>query len=261
MVTLLTFTYGEKSINLNIDNNFNIKGGPMNKKERIEITHNTTKVKSLLFLQMVKKVDDGMATAREIAQAITVDDNGAIPKKAKSLYVLLERWARWGYVARVEVSPFAYMIQPEGERYLSKIGAWFFGGYHSRKRGRRVLGYRGTAEDLNHQIAAAAKAVVWAFDYHKDAAGKPQKDERGFPMVKELLYFEAPFNSSKDFHRLPVESRHIQWAKERLFVVKADNICAAYNLIKSWGCFNNKSLKKMGQPMVDAGFASWDKDE
>jgi len=94
-----------------------------------------------------------VATAGEVAIATGCNRD--------SLYILLQRWVRWGLVSYIPSTPYAYSIADEGLRYLGKINDWFFSGYYSRKRKRRVPGYRGKVEDLRREIAIASNAVFW----------------------------------------------------------------------------------------------------
>lgn len=209
----------------------------MEKAKRRPVTHNTTKIKALLFLEMRKRSGNPLATARQIAQAI----NG----KPRSLYVLLERWETWQLVVRdYESTPYRYEIADEGLRYLSKIEDWFFPGYYSRKRKRRVPGYRGKAADMKQEIAIAAKAAFYAYD-----------TKRG-----ELFYFTAPFTKAENFVREPiVDGKYKRWEKDRLLLARFPTICDAFNAIKDiWGL---PMCRPMGQAMVDAGLANWSSDE
>ena len=209
----------------------------MEKTKRPLITYNTTKIKALLFLEMRLRSLNKLATAREIAQAI----NGS----PRSLYVLLERWTTWQLVDRnYESSPYRYSIADEGIRYLSKIDNWFFSGYYSRKRKRRVLGYRGKTAALKLEIAVAAKAVFYAYDIKR----------------MELFYFTAPFTKAENFVREPIiDKRYKRWGKEHLLLFKHDSISEAFNTIKDiWGL---PMCRPIGQAIVDAELASWGKDE
>ena len=210
----------------------------MEKAKRPAVTRNLTKIKALLFLEMRLRTVRPSATAREIAQAI----NG----KARSLYVLLERWEVWEMVRRdYESTPYRYSIAGEGIRYLSKIDNWFFSGYYSQKRKRRVPGYRGKAEALKLEIAIASKAVFMTYDTKR----------------MELFYFEAPFTKAKNFMREPIiDKKYKRWEKDRLLLARFDTICAAFNAIKDiWGL---SMCKPMGQAMVDAGIGvHWSPDE
>lgn len=208
----------------------------MEKVKRPAVTHNATKVKALLFLEMRKRAGKEMATTREIATAIK--------GSTRSLYVLLERWTIWGLVIRWDMSPYSYSIGDEGLRYLGKIDDWFFSGYYSKKRKRRVLGYRGKAADLRTEIAVAARAVFYAYDTKR----------------MELFYFEAPFEKTKDFVREPiVDNKYKRWEKDRLLLVRFDSISAAYNAIHDHYGFHRG--KAIGQAIVDAGLASWSPGE
>ena len=210
----------------------------MEKTKRPTITHNATKVKALLFLQMRKQAGYEQTTAREIAIAI----NG----NARSLYVLLGRWLGWSLVLRYEGLPFyTYCIDSEGERYLSKIDNWFFSGYYSKKRKKRVPGYRGKVETLKGEIALASRTIFWwrypiRNDYH------PSDHPSG-----SVYYIEAPFAKAEDFSKIEgSEGRAVTWPKSRLLVVKFDNAHRAYQFCQSWG-FAQKTMA-MGQAIVDA---------
>ncbi len=210
----------------------------MEKTKRPPITHNTKKIKALLFLEMRLRSLNKLATAREIALAI----NGS----PRSLYVLLERWTTWQLVDRYyESSPYHYSIVDEGIRYLSKIDNWFFSGYYSRKRKRRVLGYRGKAAALKLEIAVAAEAVFMAYDIKR----------------WELFYFTAPFTKAENFVREPIiDKKYKRWGKEHLLLFKYDSISEAFNAIKNiWGL---PMCRPMGQALVDADIGvHWSPDE
>ena len=203
----------------------------METTKRPVVTHNATKVKALLFLQMRKQAGYQFTTAREIAIAI----NG----NARSLYVLLERWLRWDLVIRFEGPPFTYCIDTEGERFLSKIGNWFFSGYYSKKRKRRVLGYRGNEAKLQLEIAVAANAVHYVYDKGR----------------KELFYFTAPFNKASNFVREPMGTHYKRWGKEYLLLQHHENLPDAYNAIAAiWGLH---AINRMGEAVVNAGLVQW----
>ena len=209
----------------------------MEKTKRPTITHNATKVKALLFLKMRKDAGYQLTIARDIATAT----GGSV----RSLYVLLERWSRWDLVIRYDdTRPYSYCIDTEGERYLSNIGNWFFSGYYSRKRKRRVLGYRGKVEDLRREILAAANGAFYAYDTAR----------------AELFYFKSPFHRAEDFVREPiVDNKQKRWGKEHLLLSKHNSISEAFNAMlrvvgDSW-------VRPVGQAMVDAELAVWKQNE
>ena len=210
------------------------------------VIHNLRKIKTLLFLSMRRQTEKRTATAREIA--IATGGN------ADSLYVLLQRWYQWGLIRCIPSLPYTYMIAEEGRRYLSKIDNWFFSGYYSRKRKRRVPGYRGKVEALKGEIALASRAIFWwrypiRNDYH------PSDHPSG-----SVYYIEAPFAKAEDFSKIEgSEGRAVTWPKSRLLVVKFDNALRAYQFCQSWG-FAQKTTA-MGQAIVDARVGMiWAKD-
>ena len=87
------------------------------KTKKPVVIHNLVKIKTLLFLSMRRQTEKRAATAREIAVA-----TGGNPD---SLYVLLQRWTKWGLVHWLGTTPYSYMIAPEGQRYLSKSPTGF----------------------------------------------------------------------------------------------------------------------------------------
>ncbi len=217
------------------------------KTKKPVVIHNLVKIKTLLFLSMRKQTDKRAAYARQIA--IATGGN------ADSLYVLLQRWRRWGLVDCIPSTPYAYMIADEGLRYLSKIDKWFFSGYYSKKRKRRVPGYRGKVEALKREILEASRAIFW-WRYMGHGRNDGEEDSnRGF-----VYYIEAPFQESSDFSKIEnSEGRPVIWPKTRLLVVRFGSALAAYQALPEWG-FKQRT-KELGQAIVDAKIGMvWAKD-
>ena len=201
------------------------------KTKKPVVIHNLVKIKALLFLSMRRQTEKRMATARQIA--IATGGN------ADSLYVLLQRWWRWELVRCLDTTPYSYMIADEGLRYLSKIDNWFFSGYYSKKRKKRVPGYRGKVGALKQEIAVASKAVLW----WRDTSRKYTRD-------CPVYYLEAPFTKAENFSKVELpDNRGIIWPKDRLLIVEFDGPVAAYNAIPEWGFKRGNDL---GQAIVDA---------
>ena len=216
------------------------------KTKRPVVIHNLVKIKTLLFLSMRRETDRGGAYAREIA--IATGGN------ADSLYVLLQRWCRWGLVSYIPSLPYCYMIADEGLRYLSKIDKWFFSGYYSKKRKKRVPGYRGKVGVLKLEIAVASKAVFWWRYTGQRTDSRDEDSNRG------LVYFiEAPFQKAKDFSKVEhSEGRGVIWPKDRLLVVKCGNALDADQAVIAWGFDRGRDL---AQAIIDANIGLvWAKD-
>jgi len=212
------------------------------------VIHNLIKIKTLLFLSMRRQTEKRAATAREIARAI-----GGNPD---SLYVMLQRWRVWGLVEYIPATPYVYWIAPEGLRYLSKVPDWFFSGYYSRKRKRRVRGYRGKVEDLKREIAIASKTIWW-WRY----SGSQWKYNKG-ENKGSVWYIRAPFEKSE--HLIKVEGsegRAINWNNnDCLLVVEFRSALEAYKSLPGWG-FKQRT-KELGQAIIDANIDMvWAKDE
>ncbi len=208
------------------------------KSKKPVVIHNLIKIKTLLFLSMRQQTEKRAATARQIS--IATEGN------PDSLYVLLQRWTKWGLVECIPAMPYMYWIASEGRRYLGKIDGWFFSGYYSRKRKRRVPGYRGKVEDLRREIAIASNAVFWwrHYDNHWD------KDREGHKGT--VWYMKAPFE--KAAHLVKVEGsygRSVNWNNEDwLLVVKFKDAFHAYRYLPEWGFVKKK--EDVGQAIVDA---------
>lgn len=218
------------------------------KTKRPVVIHNLVKIKALLFLEMRRQTESRMATAREITIA-----TGA---KADSLYVLLRRWYYWDLVdCNHEVTPFTYAITKEGLRYLSKIDNWFFSGYYSKKRKKRVPGYRGKVEALKKEIAIASKAIFW-WRYPVSQWQREQEANKGI-----VYYIKAPFETADDFIKIEgSEGRAITWAKSNLLIVKFDSTLSAWQFCRKWGC--PQTTRDLGQAIVDSKVGMvWAKDE
>ncbi len=220
------------------------------KPKRPAVIHNLTKIKALLFLQMRQQTEKKFATAREIAIA-----TGGNPD---SLYVLLQRWAKWELVGFGvgENGLYKYRLAPEGERYLSKIPNWFFSGYYSKKRKKRVPGYKGKVEDLKREIAIASNAIFW-FRVYSSQWERDKQTDKGVVWV-----IEAPFNS-------PGNLRNIEGSLGRaintnipgcLLTVKFDSCVNAYNFLPEWG-FSKAKVHNLGQAIIDSKLGmKWSED-
>ena len=218
------------------------------KTKKPTVIHNLVKIKALLFLSMRQQMEVRTATSREIAIA-----TGG---KADSLYVLLQRWYQWGLVRCIPSLPYTYMIADEGRRYLSKIGSWFFCGYYSKKRKRRVPGYRGKVEDLKREILIASRAIfLWRhYDSHWD------RNKEGHKGI--VYYIKAPFEKAEHFVKVEGSyGRAINWdGKNCLLVVRFESALQAYQSLPEWG-FKQKT-KELGQAIVNAHIGMvWAKDE
>ena len=81
--------------------------------------HNFVKIKCLIYLSTC----EGVVTSADISQACNVN--------IKSLHVLLQRWARWGYVKRrtgyddSENLRYLYWLAPKGREYLKGLIKWY----------------------------------------------------------------------------------------------------------------------------------------
>jgi hypothetical protein len=216
------------------------------KTKKPAVIHNLVKIKTLLFLSMRRQTEKRAATAREIAVA-----TGGNPD---SLYVLLQRWAKWGLVNCLDTTPYSYMIAPEGLRYLSKVPNWFFSGYYSRKRKRRVRGYRGKMEDLKREIAIASKAIFW---WRYTSSHWPRENEGNKGIV---YYMKAPFEAAEHLVKVEgSEGRAINWDKRNLLVVKFESAHKAYQYLPEWGC--RQKTRDLGQAIVDANIGMcWAKE-
>jgi hypothetical protein len=218
------------------------------KTKKPAVMHNLRKIKALLFLSMRQQTEKRTATAREIA--IATGGN------ADSLYVLLQRWHQWGLIRCIPSLPYTYMIADEGQRYLSKIDDWFFSGYYSRKRKRRVRGYRGKMEDLKKEIAIASKAIFW-WRHYDSRWDRNKEGHKG-----TVYYIKAPFEKAEHFVKVEGSyGRAINWNdKTVLLVVKFDNVLDAYQSLPGWGC--KQKTRELGQAIVDAHIGMvWSKDE
>ena len=219
------------------------------KTKKPAVIHNLVKIKALLFLAMRRQTDRRAATAREIAIA-----TGGNPD---SLYVLLQRWRMWGLVNCIPATPYVYMIADEGLRYLSKIDNWFFSGYYSKKRKKRIRGYRGKVEDLKREIAIASRALFW-WRYYPNHWDRDREGHKGF-----VYYIQAPFTTAQDL--VKVESSYGRAistnVKGCLLVVKFDSALGAYQYLPEWG-FQQKNRRELGQAIVDAKIGMvWANDE
>lgn len=216
----------------------------MEKTKRPVVVRNATKVKALLFLQMREKADKRRATASEIARATNCNVN--------SLYVLLNRWWRWGLVRCLDTKPYSYILANEGRRYLGKLDDWFFSGYYSKKLKRRVPGYRGKMGDLRREILTASKAVIW----WRYSLGQPPEDSEDDARGSDggtAYYFKAPFLKAVDFLKIEnSEERKITWATSHLIVIRADNAIEALHLLSDWGLTVLSQRPPIGQAAVDA---------
>lgn len=219
------------------------------KTKKKPVIRNLRKIKVLLFLMMRKETGDKWATAREIA--IATGGN------ADSLYVLLQRWSRWGLVNCMPGRLYAYSIADEGERYLGKIDNWFFKGYYSKKHKKRIPGYRGKIEDLKREIAIASKAIVWWRFTPDRRPSRSDEVNRGI-----AYYIKAPFNTADDFVKLEgSEGRGVKWNGDNLLIVEVDNAFEAYKIPAEWGCEEPLGKAKLGQAIVDAKLGMiWKKD-
>lgn len=208
------------------------------KTKKPAVIHNLVKIKTLLFLSMRRQTEKRAATAREIAVA-----TGGNPD---SLYVLLQRWAKWGLVNWLDTTPYSYMIAPEGLRYLSKVPNWFFSGYYSRKRKKRVPGYRGKVEDLKREIAIASKALWWWRNYDNQWE-HTKKEHKG-----TVWYMKAPFDKAEDLVKVEGSyGRPISWSdKNWLLVVEFEGGFEAFRYLPEWGFVKKK--EGVGQAIVDA---------
>ncbi len=213
------------------------------KTKKPVVIHNLIKIKALLFLSMLRKTDKRAVGARAIITAIGGN--------ADSLYVLLDRWCRWGLVTRIETTPYVYMIGEEGLRYLSKIDNWFFSGYYSRKRKKRVPGYRGKVEDLKREIAVASRAVFWWRYTGYKLSDHEKENNKGI-----VYYIKAPFEKADDFAKIEgSEGRAVSWPKDRLLIVRFESAHAAY---EACGPHKNRDL---GQAIINAKLGmGWAKD-
>ena len=216
------------------------------KTKKPVVIHNLVKIKALLFLSMRQQTEKRVATARQIA--IATGGN------ADSLYVLLQRWNRWGLVDCIPSTPYAYMITEEGLRYLLKIDNWFFSGYYSKKRKRRVQGYRGKVEALKLEIAIASRAAFWWRYTGQRTNSRDEDNNRGL-----VYYIEAPFQKAKDFSKVEhSEGRGVIWPKDRLLVVKCGNALDADQAVIAWGFDRGRDL---AQAIIDAKIGLvWAKD-
>lgn len=210
------------------------------KTKKPAVIHNLVKIKTLLFLSMRRQTEKRAATAREIAIAIG--------GKPDSLYVLLQRWRAWGLVECIPSIPYVYWIADEGRRYLSKVPNWFFSGYYSRKRKKRVPGYRGKVEDLMREIAIASQAVFW----WRYTGSRWDRDNEGNKGNKGIVYYiKAPFETAQDFVKVEgSEGRGIRWSKDKLLVVRFESAHRAYQFGQEWGC--KQKTQELGQAIVDA---------
>jgi len=218
------------------------------KTKKTPVIRDLRKIKTLLFLSMRGQTDKRAATAREIAIAT----GGS----ADSLYVLLGRWTAWGLVHWRGTEPFSYMIAPEGQRYLSKISNWFFSGYYSKKRKKRMPGYRGKVEDLKREIAIASRALFW-WRYYPNHWDRDREGHKGF-----VYYIQAPFKTAQDL--VKVESSYGRAISTNVkgcqLVVKFDSALEAYQYLPEWG-FQQKNRRELGQAIVDAKIGMvWAKD-
>ena len=80
--------------------------------------HNFIKVKALYYLSKCEV----LVTSADIAKAINANPD--------SLYVLLNRWAKWEYVRRYwgrdeEMSRYLYALAPKGRLYLKNLDRWY----------------------------------------------------------------------------------------------------------------------------------------
>ena len=215
------------------------------KTKKPAVIHNLIKIKALLFLKMRQQTENRAATARQIAIA-----TGGNPD---SLYVLLGRWTAWELVHWRGTEPYTYMIAPEGERYLSKIDNWFFKGYYSKKRKKRVPGYRGKVEALRLEILIASKAVFWWRYTRQRTNSRDENSNRGL-----VCYFKAPFEKSSDFVKVEgSEGRAVAWPKDILLVIRCKNAFEADHSIQGWATRG----KGMIQGAIDANIGLvWAKD-
>jgi len=148
------------------------------------------------------------------------------------------------------------MIASEGERYLSKIDNWFFSGYYSRKRKRRVPGYKGKVEDLKREIAIASKAIWW-WRHYDNQWEHTRKEHKG-----TVYYMRVPFQKTEDFVKVDGSyGRPISWNDKRwLLVVKFENALEAFRFLPEWG-FKKTIREGLGQAIVDANIGMmWTKE-
>lgn len=215
------------------------------KTKKPVVIHNLVKIKTLLFLSMRRQTDKRAAYARQIAIATGGNTD--------SLYVLLQRWRCWGLVDCIPSAPYAYMIADEGLRYLSKIDKWFFSGYYSKKRKRRVSGYRGKVEALKQEIVEASRAIFW-WRYLGHGRNDGEDSNRG-----TVYYIEAPFQQAEDFSKVEnSEGRPVIWPKTRLLVVRFGNAVEADHAVQAWGFDRGRAL---AQAIIDANIGMvWAKD-
>lgn len=224
-----------------------MKGENMEQQTRIKkqpIVRNTVKVKALLFLRMRKEAGNETTEAWQIARAI----NG----NCKSLYILLERWTRWELVTRFDGSPYSYAIADEGERYLSKINAWFFSGYYSKKRKHHMRGYRGTEVALMLEILVAAQAIYYVqYEPPKKAFTHATLNRQEPAGPKELLLITPPFNKAENFIREPMpDGFYKRWGKEHLLRYKFDQLQPALQAVGNLITIDRKN--KMACAVVNA---------
>lgn len=186
--------------------------------------HNKVKIKSLLFLKMRSLAGSDWARARYIADAIEGN--------ADSLYVLLQRWWRWGLVKCTKAKPYGYAIDKEGRRYLGNLSKW----------------YPGDVGALCLEIAVASNAVFWW-----------RRDNPNVYANEPVYYVKAPFESAEDFIKAEAPKGNAwRFTGNPLIVVKCSNGLEAIKAIETYGLHWHKPLV---QALVDAKILVWTKDE